>query len=128
MWIAEKEDITLKGGWINNRMLLKATEVRLDGCVPHKIGLAAPPVKFGSDWFVMFHAIFEPFEYSIGYMILDGADLHIKYLHDRRILKPELPCEKYGWVCHVCFLTGIVDMGDRWYVYWGGADTVILGG
>ena len=127
MWIAETTDIKL-GGWTNNRLLLRAEDVLVDGRTPKKIGLASPPVKTGNNWLVLFHVVFEPIEYRISFMILDGADLSIRYLHDRSILRPELACEKYGAVPYVCFLNGIVDMGDRWYVYWGGADTVILGG
>lgn len=129
IWLYETEDLSLYKGWANNHTLLRAVEVKLDGQVPIKIGLAAPPMRLGNDWLVTFHAIFEPFEYRNSFMILDGDNpSSIKYIAEKSILKPELSCEKYGAVPNVCFITGIIDMQDRWYLYWGGADTVICGG
>ena len=129
MWISETEDKELKGIWRNSRMLLKASAVSIDGDVPIKIGLNGPPMKFGNDWFVVFHARYDPIEYRNSFMILDGGCPHrIKYIHPYSILKPELDCEKWGAVPYVCFNNGIVDVGDRWYLYWGGADTVVCGG
>lgn len=129
MWIAETTNRCLDGEWTSNRILLRAEDVVMDGRVPFKIGLAAPPVQWDDDWLVLFHAVFEPIEYRIGFMILDGTNPHnIKFRYGQSILRPELSCEKYGAVPCVCFLTAMVDMGDRYYLYWGGADTVICGG
>jgi predicted GH43/DUF377 family glycosyl hydrolase len=131
MWISETEDKELKGIWRNNRVLLKASAISIDGDIPFKIGLNGPPMKLEGNWFVMFHGRFDQkeIEYRNSFMILDGKNPHnIKYIHSESILRPELRCEKYGAIPYVCFNNGIVDMGDRWYLYWGGADTVVCGG
>lgn len=129
MWISETENKELKGIWKNSRVLFRANDATLDGKIPYKIGLNGPPMKLGSDWFVMFHSVYDPIEYRNSFMILDGNNpRRIKYVHPYSILKPKLNCEKWGAVPYVCFNNGIVDMGDRWYLYWGGADTVICGG
>ncbi len=129
IWISSSSNVELTGPWSGSKVLLHVDDVTLDGNKPSKIGLDGPPMELESNWFVMFHAIFEPFEYRNSFMILDGSDpSKVKYVHSKSILKPELYCEKFGAVPYVCFSNAIVDIGDVWYVYWGAADTSICGG
>jgi predicted GH43/DUF377 family glycosyl hydrolase len=40
-------------------------------------------------------------------------------------IKPEKDYEVMGQVNHVCFLEGLVKLKDKWYMYYGTADSKI---
>lgn len=90
-----------------------------------KIGGSTPPIKTPRGWLTLYHGVDVGRVYRAGAMLLD--------LHDPRrilarlpepILEPEAPYERIGLVPNVVFPTGNVVIGDRLFVYYGGADRV----
>lgn len=102
-----------------------------------KIGGATPPIKTSEGWLTTYHAVEarpEPctwhqdyhFCYRTGIALLDGADPRkVLARAPHPILEPETPFERFGTVNNVVFATGIVELGDELFIYYGCADTVI---
>lgn len=137
IWLARTNDLTLKSGWEDKKLLLTPQQIyrsRITGQSADKIGLAGPPIKTNKGWLVIFHAKFGKGEwnkmrYDLGLMVLDlNNPTKIVYLHPEPILWPEKSEEIFGLTPNVCFSCATIDYGDKIYLYWGGADTVICGG
>ena len=139
IWISRTEDLTLKSGWQDSRILVEKDRFYRSpntGNPPDKIGIAGPPIKTPKGWLVITHVVYDKGEnifnriYSLGFMVLNLKDpTKIEYIHPAPILWPEKKYEIIGSVPFVCFSNAVVDPGgDALYIYWGGADTVICGG
>lgn len=101
-----------------------------------KIGGACPPVKTAEGWLTLYHAVEKRpevcdwyqdhhFCYRTGVMLLDLDDPRkVIARAPYPIMEPETPFEKFGTVNNVVFVTGVVEMGDELFLYYGGADTV----
>lgn len=91
-----------------------------------KIGAAGPPIRTESGWLLIYHGVSEERRYSLGIALLDLADpTRVLARQTEPILEPELDWEIHGHVPNVVFSCGHALLGDRAYVYYGGADTVI---
>lgn len=102
-----------------------------------KIGGATPPVKTAAGWLTLYHAVEKRpavcnwhqdyhFSYRTGVMLLDLEDPRkVLARAPHPILEPETVFEKFGTVNNVVFATGIVELDDELFVYYGAADTVI---
>jgi len=141
IWISRTKDFTLKRGWQDSHVLSNKDDwykSPVSGKVPDRIGIAGPPIKTPKGWLVITHIVHSEGEnrfnraYSLSFMVLELNDpTKIKYIHSDPILWPEKSYEIVGSVPIVCFSNAIVDpdpAGDKLYIYYGGADTVICGG
>lgn len=64
--------------------------------------------------------------YAPGYALLDPLDpRRVLRRADTPIMQPERPYEISGQIGNVCFLEGLVHWQDRWFVYYGTADSKI---
>jgi predicted GH43/DUF377 family glycosyl hydrolase len=64
--------------------------------------------------------------YRVGAALLDLKDpTKIIGRTDYPLFEPQMPYEKNGQVANVVFPCGNVQIGDRIFIYYGGADTVI---
>lgn len=142
--IARTRDLTLKGGWQDDQVLVNKNQFYLHpdrGVEPTKIGIAGPPIRTPKGWLVITHVVhrYDPKitkysflihrSYSLSFMVLDIDDpTKILYVHDRPILWPEERHEIVGTVPNVVYSCATVDTGKDLVIYWGGADTVICGG
>jgi predicted GH43/DUF377 family glycosyl hydrolase len=91
-----------------------------------KIGVAGPPIKTESGWLLIYHGVSAENRYCLGAALLDlKAPSKVIARQAKPILEPELDWEITGHVPNVVFSCGQVVIGDRLYVYYGGADTVI---
>jgi len=143
--IARTRDLTLKGGWRDDRVLIKGNQFYSHPdhkVTPAKIGIAGPPIKTPKGWLLITHVChrYDPKitkhplllyqMYSLGFAVLDLEDpTKVLYIHKEPILWPEERHEIVGLVPNVVFSCATVDAGgDSIYIYWGGADTVICGG
>lgn len=67
-----------------------------------------------------------PGTYTAGQVLLDGADpLRVKDRLDHYFFKPEFDFEKTGQVGNVVFLEGLVPFRNKWFLYYGTADSKI---
>ncbi len=91
-----------------------------------KVGAAAPPVKTKEGWIMLYHGLSEDNVYRVGAVLLDLKN-PLKILGRTRhpILEPETAYEKTGLIPNVVFPCGNVVLGDKLFVYYGGADQVI---
>jgi len=91
-----------------------------------KVGIGAPPIKCPYGWVVFYHGVDKQKIYRLGIALLD---LHDPSLIIGRtpepILEPEMSWEKEGRVKNVVFTCGAIEDSDKYWVYYGGADTVI---
>lgn len=64
--------------------------------------------------------------YAAGQVLLDKDDpTHILRRLDNYFMKPDKPYEVTGQVNEVCFLEGLAWFGEKWYLYYGTADSKI---
>jgi len=139
IWISRTKDMTLKSGWQDSQILVEKDQFYRSpntGNLPHKIGLAGPPIKTPKGWLAVVHVVHSQGEnifnrvYSLSFMVLNSDNLtKVEHIHPDPILWPTEEYEMNGVVPVVCFSSAIVDTGgDAFYIYYAGADTVICGG
>lgn len=127
--------------------------VRPGGWDSERIGAGSVPIKTEVGWVLFYHGVQSrdrhdlvpqnarssarfvgpppvvppaktKFIYSLGILLLDlESPDKILYRSDEPILTPEKEYEKKGYVDNVVFTCGSVEWGDRYYVYYGAADT-----
>ena len=91
-----------------------------------KIGAGAPPIKTEKGWLLIYHGVDEDKVYRLGAAMLSLDDpSEILYRHPEPILEPEADYEIRGEVPNVVFACGACEVRDKYYVYYGGADSVV---
>lgn len=106
-------------------------------CIPgtwegERIGAGPPPIRTPWGWLLLYHGneyLRMPENkrmYCMGLVVLDAEDpTTVLYRHPEPILRPEAPYEVAGPVGNVVFGTGLVELGDRFLLYYGAGDGVI---
>jgi predicted GH43/DUF377 family glycosyl hydrolase len=121
IWLAYSDDLK---HWRNHKVVMKALPD--SGWESEKIGIAGPPVKTDSGWFLIYHGVSKQKHYSLGAALLDLDDpTQVIMRQTEPILKPELDWEINGYVPNVVFSCGHVLKNDELFVYYGAADTRI---
>jgi predicted GH43/DUF377 family glycosyl hydrolase len=88
-----------------------------------KVGAAGPPVRTEDGWFLVYHGVNERRVYRLGAALLDIDDpRRVIARQDEPILEPELEWEVNGLVRNVVFSCATVEVGDSYYIYYGGGD------
>lgn len=109
-WLEEHQWIGPRKGWWDSR----------------KVGAAAAPIKTKAGWILLYHGVSHEGVYRVGAVLLDLENpLKVICRTDHPIFEPELPYEKEGQVNNVVFPCGTVLLGDKLFVYYGGADKVV---
>ncbi|PIU58464.1 MAG: hypothetical protein COS89_00210, partial [Deltaproteobacteria bacterium CG07_land_8_20_14_0_80_38_7] len=92
-----------------------------------KIGIAAPPKKTEKGWILFYHGVSDEDRfYRVGAILLDLKDpTKIIARTDEPIFEPEALYEKEGLIPNVVFPCGAVLLGDKFFLYYGGADKVV---
>ncbi|MBU6490714.1 hypothetical protein KGQ25_00910 [Patescibacteria group bacterium] len=90
-----------------------------------KVGIAAPPIKIGADWLMLYHGVSEQGTYRIGAARLDSSGTSVLARTADPIFEPVERYEKEGEVANVVFPCGVVVRGDTLFLYYGGADKVV---
>jgi predicted GH43/DUF377 family glycosyl hydrolase len=118
MWLAFSDDLL---GWKDIKLLAKG---KYDW--EQKIGGSAPPLKTKDGWLVLYHAVGEDKFYRVGAMLLD-LENPLKILHRTPdwLLEPKKNYEIEGFYNGVVFPCGNVVIGDKLFVYYGGADKYV---
>jgi predicted GH43/DUF377 family glycosyl hydrolase len=120
MWLAWSDD---GYHWGEFEILAKP---RPDTWEHQKIGLSGPPVHIPEGWLVVYHGVDQKSVYRQSLMLLDANDpRRILRQHLEPILQPEADYELYGDVKNVVFSCGHVIKDDSFFLYYGGADTVM---
>ena len=113
--------------WTRPKVLMKPRLGKWDSL---KIGAAAPPIDIGNYWLFIYHGVEDRKDkglvYRLGYAIIDKRKPEkIVYRSKEPILSPERKYEKEGQVPNVVFSCGAILRGDKIFVYYGGADSVL---
>ncbi|OGK21172.1 hypothetical protein A3C23_03420 [Candidatus Roizmanbacteria bacterium RIFCSPHIGHO2_02_FULL_37_13b] len=95
-----------------------------------RIGAGPPPIKTLSGWLLIYHGSETiddgRFIYRAGIMLLDLKDPRkILYRSEEPIFQPEEKYEREGYVNNVVFPTGLIEWGDKYWIYYGAADQVV---
>mgnify|MGYP001601652742 CR=1 FL=1 len=92
----------------------------------NRVGAGAPPIWTPHGWLFFYHGFDDQHTYRLGVALL--ALEHPRQVlarADNPILEPREPYEREGLVPNVVFTCGAVELADRYFVYYGGADHVI---
>jgi predicted GH43/DUF377 family glycosyl hydrolase len=97
-----------------------------------RVGAGPPPIRTPWGWLLLYHGneyLRMPGNlrmYRMGLAVLDGDDPgRVLYRHPEPIFSPEAPYEVEGPVGNVVFGTGLVEIDERYYLYYGAGDGVI---
>ena len=91
-----------------------------------KVGVGAPPIKCPFGWVLFYHGVDKNKIYRLGIALLDLHDPSLVIGRTAEpVLEPEMSWEKQGQVSNVVFTCGAIADNDNYWVYYGGADTVV---
>ncbi len=90
-----------------------------------KVGIAAPPIRVGNNWLMIYHGVSRHGTYRLGAALLEEDGLTLLSRAADPIFEPIEKYEKEGEVANVVFSCGTVVKGDTLFLYYGGADKVI---
>jgi predicted GH43/DUF377 family glycosyl hydrolase len=121
IWIAYSDNLI---EWYGQREIMAhGEEGSRDG---EKIGAGAPPIKTEKGWLLLYHGVDEDNVYRLGAAMFSLEDpSKLLYWHPEPILEPEMDYEIRGAVPNVVFACGACEVYNKYYIYYGGADTVV---
>jgi predicted GH43/DUF377 family glycosyl hydrolase len=120
IWLAYSDDLM---HWGDYRKIMDPRPGNWD---EWKIGAGGPPLKTDQGWLVIYHGVSKDRVYRLGVALLDLEDpSRVLNWPGDFVLQPEEPWEREGDVPNVVFTCGTAELGDRYFVYYGGADKVI---
>ncbi len=111
--------------YIKSHYCSKGREAHWDNWVR---GVGPPPIKTREGWLVLYHAMDknDPNRYKFGALILDADDpTKIVCRSPFPLLEPDAKYENIGFKPGVIYACGAVLIGERLFVYYGGADSVV---
>ncbi|MBI3948262.1 MAG: glycosidase [Armatimonadetes bacterium] len=123
IWIAWSDDLRR---WHGHRRVMGPRAGSWDS---DRIGAGAPPIRIPEGWLMIYHGtrVADGHRiYQLGVALFDADDpSRVIARSPRPILEPEADCERQGLVRNVVFACGLVERGDQYLVYYGGADQVV---
>lgn len=120
IWLAYSDDLV---HWGDYQKIMDPRPGNWDNL---KIGAGGPPLKTDQGWLAIYHGVDQDKVYRLGVALLDLEDpAKVIGWPTGFILEPEEPWERRGDVPNVVFTCGTAEIGDRYFVYYGGADKVV---
>jgi len=99
---------------------------QVDGWDNWKIGVAGTPMKINEGWLVIYHGVSVERLYSLGVALLDSEHPEqVLYRSKQTLLAPKDDYERFGKVPNVVFSCGNVIIDNRFFLYYGAADSVV---
>ncbi|MFH1178105.1 MAG: hypothetical protein V1711_00040 [bacterium] len=90
-----------------------------------KVGSAAPPIKVGDNWLMIYHGVSRHATYRLGAVLLDKSGTSVLARTADPIFEPMEKYEHEGVVANVVFSCGAIARGDTLFLYYGAADKVL---
>jgi predicted GH43/DUF377 family glycosyl hydrolase len=91
-----------------------------------KIGIAGPPIKTKKGWLLIYHGVSKTGTYRLGAVLMDLKNPAIILSRSvDTIFEPTEEYERVGVVRNAVFSCGSVVRGDKLFIYYGAADTVV---
>jgi len=120
IWIANSKNMI---DWFNHRVLLRPRKGKWDS---ERIGVGPPPLKTKEGWLLIYHGVDKCCTYRLGAVLLDLKNPAIVLKrYDKPIVEPTESWEKKGLVNNVIFSCGLVEIRNKYLLYYGGADKYI---
>ncbi|MEJ7839947.1 MAG: hypothetical protein WKF81_14130 [Thermomicrobiales bacterium] len=120
IWIAWSDDLV---HWDDFQPIMNPRPGLVE---PLKLGAGGPPLETPEGWLVIYHGVDNDLVYRLGVVLLDLDDpTKVIAWPTEPILEPEESWERVGDIPNVVFTCGTAEIGDEYYIYYGGADTVI---
>ncbi len=121
IWISYSDNLA---EWYGTREIMAPCEE--GGWESEKIGAGAPPIKTEKGWLLIYHGVDEDNVYRLGAAMLSLDDpSKVLYRHPEPIIEPEADYEIRGEVPRVVFACGACEVRNKYFVYYGGADSVV---
>ena len=118
IWISDSKDMV---NWSNHRVLMRLRKGKWDS---EKIGVGPSPVKTKHGWLFIYHGTNEKNTYRMGAAMLDKKNPYVVLKRcEEPILEPTEKWEKVGQVNNVVFSCGMVEMKNKYFIYYGGGDS-----
>ncbi len=90
-----------------------------------RVGVAAPPIKVGDRWLMLYHGVSRHNTYRLGAILLDAKGTSVLARTADPVFEPTESYEKDGEIHNVVFSCGTVVRGDTVFLYYGAADKVL---
>ncbi len=90
-----------------------------------KVGSAAPPIKVGENWLMIYHGVSRHSTYRLGAALLDSSGTSVLARTADPIFEPLEPYELEGEIPRVVFSCGAAVRDDTLFLYYGAADKAI---
>ena len=120
IWIAYSDNLE---EWNGHKIVMKPRKGLWD-C--KKIGAGPPPVRTEKGWLLFYHGVSADRVYRLGIALFDLDDpAKLIARQEEPILEPEEKWELEGDVPNVVFNCGVIEKDGTYFVYYGGADTVM---
>lgn len=117
IWYSESPDLI---HWGNHQCILRPRNNKWESM---KIGGGAPPIKTPKGWLVIYHGKGNGSFYSLFALLLDLKKPNkVVKRGEKPILIPKEPYEKERFFPNVVFSSGIVEMDEKLYIYYGASD------
>ena len=117
-------DFDGKTKWLKGEFKIRTRAKYWDS---RKVAAGPPPIKTKKGWLLIYHAVGEqaPDRYKIGAMLLDSKDpTQVRARSPEPIMEPQAWYEVEGLKSNVVYPCGAVVIGERLFIYYGGADRV----
>lgn len=119
IWYGDSESLNQE---ITNHKLVMKAEAQWEG---NKVGAGPPPIKTDAGWLLIYHGVDQSNIYRGGAALLDLLEpWKVLARTPDPILEPEMDYELYGDVPNVVFPEGLVTVGNKLIIFYGGADKV----
>lgn len=90
-----------------------------------KVGIAAPPIRVGANWLMIYHGVSRHATYRLGAVLLDTSGTTVLSRTADAVFEPLERYEQEGEISNVVFSCGAVVRGDTVYLYYGAADKMV---
>ena len=118
--IAYSEDLV---HWCDVRSVMRP---RVRGWDNWKIGVSGTPIKVNEGWLVVYHGVSVERMYSLGIVLLDkDHPEEVLFRSEETVLAPKTDYERFGKVPNVVFSCGNIVLDNKFFLYYGGADSVV---
>ena len=133
-WLGTAEDKTDQMGLSRSRDLVHWAEVTQTPVLPRRPGKfdsrvvepGPPPIITDAGILLIYNGADDSLVYRTGIAIFDRSDpSKLLYRSEAPVFKPQLDWERAGQVPNVVFVEGMVQLGDHWLLYYGGADKYV---
>lgn len=133
-FLGTAKDRTDQTGLAYSGDLIHWSEATKDPVLPKRAGKfdsrvvepGPPPIVTPDGIVLIYNGADDKLIYRTGIAIFDHNDpAHLLWRSDKPIFSPEMAWEKIGQVPNVVFVEGMVPMGGRYLLYYGGADKYV---